>query len=125
MVSPTRAAPSEGWSSWLAIAGIVVAILGFDAWLVFGGKSPGPVAGSLSETPILTLHVGQTSTFKPGRMDEGSVIACENNGLTVAGAVPARGHASSQFIAPTVSISGVTIRIVHRSDDSVTARCSP
>jgi hypothetical protein len=57
-------------------------------------------------------------------MDEGSVIACQNEGLTVVAAVPARGHTSSQHVEPTVGISGVTIRIVHRSDDSVTARCS-
>jgi hypothetical protein len=124
MLSPTRAAPSEGWSSWLAIAGIVVAMLGFDAWVVLGGKSPGRVPGSLSESPILTLQAGQTSFFKPGRMDEGSVIACQNDGLTVAAAVPAPGHARSRHVEPPLGISGATITVVHRADDSVSARCS-
>lgn len=124
MVSSTRPAPSEGWSSWLAIAAIVLAMLGFAAWIVFGGTSPGRVAGSLSETPIVTLQVGRTSTFKPGRMDEGSVIACQDDGLTVAAAVPVRGHVASRHVEPTVGISGVTITVVHRADDSVSARCS-
>jgi hypothetical protein len=124
MVSPTRAAPLEGRSSWLAIAAIIVAMLVFDAWLVYGGRSPGKIAGSLSESPILTLHAGQTSTFGPGRMDEGSVIACQNNGLTVAAAVPGRGKVASQHLEPATGAGGVTIAIVHRGDDSVTIRCS-
>jgi hypothetical protein len=124
MVSSTRVAPWEGWSSWLAIAAIVLAMLGFAAWIVFGGTSPGRIGGSLSESPLLTLQAGQTSTFKPGRMDEGSVIACQGSGLTVAAAVPARGHAVSQHVEPTVGIFGVTITVVHRADDSVSARCS-
>ena len=124
MVSSTRAARSEGWSSWLAVAAIVFAMLGFEAWVVFGGTSPGRVPGSLSESPIVTLQAGRTCTFRPGRLDEGSVIACQNNGLTVAAAVPARGHAVSQHVEPTVGIFGVTIAIVHRADDSVSSRCS-
>jgi hypothetical protein len=124
MLSPSRLAPWEGWRSWLAIAGIVVAILGFEAWIVFGGTSPGGIAGSLSETAVLTLRIGQTSNFGPGRMDEGSVVSCENAGLVVSAAVPPRGRTTSHFIPPTVGISGVTIRIVHRNDDAVTVRCS-
>jgi hypothetical protein len=124
MVSPTRASPLEGRSSWLAIAAIVVAMLAFDAWLVYGGRSPGKIAGSSTESPILTLHAGQTSTFKPGRMDEGSVIACQNSGLTVSAAVPGRGKVASQHLEPATGPGGATITIVHRSDDSVTARCS-
>jgi hypothetical protein len=124
MVSSPRIAPSEGRSSWLAVGGIVLAMLGFEAWIVFGGTSPGRIPGSLDASPIVTLQVGRTSTFRPGRMDEGSVIACQNNGLTVAAAVPARGHAVSQHVEPTVGISGATIAIVHRADDSVSARCS-
>jgi hypothetical protein len=125
MVSSVRAAAPEGRSSWLAVAAIVLSMLAFEAWIVFGGTSPGRIPGSLSESPILTLQVGRTSTFKPGRMDEGSVLACQNSGLTVAAAVPSRGHAVSRHVEPTVGVVGVTITVAHRADGSVSVRCSP
>jgi hypothetical protein len=124
MVSSARPASTEGRSSWLAIAAMVLAMLAFTAWLALGGRSPGRVPGSLSEGAFLSLHAGQSSTFRPGRMDEGTLIACENSGLRVLAAVPARGKlASRRLFAPT-GPGQVTLRIAHRSDDSVRIVCS-
>lgn len=124
MVSPARPASTEGRSSWLAIAAIVLATLAFEGWLTLGGRSPGRVPGSLSEAAFLDLHAGQSSTFRPGRMDEGTLIACESGGLRVLVAVPGRGKlASRRLFAPT-GLGQVTLKVAHRSDDSVRIVCS-
>jgi hypothetical protein len=123
VVSPARPAAFEGRSSWLAIAALVAVILGFEAWLAWGGTSPGKVPGSLSTSAFLNLVSGQTSTFRPGRVDEGSVISCTSNGLRVAAAVPARGRFVSRHLHPAYGSIGADLGIVHRSNNSVTARC--
>jgi hypothetical protein len=124
MVSPARPASTEGRSSWLAIAAIVLATLAFTAWLTLGGRSPGRVPGSLSEGAFLNLHAGQSGTFLPGRMDEGTLIACENGGLRVLAAVPARGKLASRHLFAPIGAGEVRLRIAHRSDDSVRIVCS-
>lgn len=123
MVSAGRPAPNEGWSSWLAVAALAALLLVVEAWIAWGGTSPGRVPGSLSETPVLELVAGQSRRFDPGRIDEGSVIACSNNGITVSAAVPRRLRFVSRHLDAVAGL-GVTIEVVHRSDGSVRVRCT-
>lgn len=103
-----------------ALAGLLIL---FEGWIVWGGASPGRVRGSLSETPVLELVAGQGRRFAPGRIDEGSVIACSNNGITVSAAVPPRRRFVSRHL-DAVSGFGVTIAVAHRGDGSVRVRCT-
>jgi len=115
---------TEGLSSWLAIAAIVLAALAFDAWVTLGGRSPGRVAGSLSETERLTLEGGQHRTFAPGRAPEGTVFACVNAGLRVAARVPPPGHTLHLSIPPPAGRFGATLAIATRPDGSVRIACT-
>jgi hypothetical protein len=123
MAPSVRSAPVEARSTWLGVLAIVLAILAFDAWLTLGGASPGKVGGSLSESPILSMYGGQTKVFKPGRLDEGSVIACSNEGIVVSAAVPQQGrHVTAHIDSPTGN-THADLKIDHRSDGSVRLVC--
>lgn len=119
-----RSAPVEPRSSWYAVAALVLAMLAYTGWLTLGGTSPGRIPGSWSASPILTVVGGQRGTFRPGRMDEGSVIACTNSGLQISAAVPARGRFVEQHVDSPLGRAGATIAIVHRTDGSVSYRCT-
>ncbi len=116
-------APVEAWSSWLGVAALVCLFLAFAAWVAWAGKSPGRVSGaSPSASPFLTLRLGATARFRPNRIDQGSVIACQGGGVTVSAAVPPPGHFLSRHI-DAVYGQGTTLGLVQRKDGSVEARC--
>ena len=123
MVSSVDRMPAEGRSSWIMVVVIVLLTLLPPLWIAFGGTSPGVIPGSSLGAPIFTFEQGQQRTFAPGRMDEGSVLACQANGLTVSAAVPAAGHSVSAHQNPQTGY-GVTTRISHLADDRVVVRCT-
>jgi len=114
----------EGRSTWFAVAAIVLLTLLAPMWIAYGGTSPGPIEGSSLGAPIYLFELGQQRTFAPGRMDEGSVLACQANGLTVSAAVPASGRSVSAHQDPAGGGYGVTTRISHLADDRVVIRCT-
>ena len=123
MVSSLDRAPAEGRSSWIAVGAIVLLTLLAPMWIAFGGTSPGVIEGSTLGSPIVILPRGEQKTFAPGRMDEGSVLACQASGLTVSAAVPAAGRSVAVHQDPVTGF-GVTTRIFHLADDRVRLRCT-
>ena len=115
--------PTEGVSSWLAIAAVALAFLVFDLWVVYGGASPGMVPGALTAEAAVTLGGGTTRRFAPGRMAEGTVIACVSDGLRIKARVPARGRSVETHMDAAYT-GGATIHIGTLVDGSVVARCT-
>jgi len=115
---------TEGLASWLAIAAVLAVLLVVDAWVVFGGRSPGKVAGSLSETGLVELEGGQRRVFAPASAPAGTVLACVHAGLRVAGRVPAPGRTFRVHLPPPDGPGGATLTIATRADGSVHVRCS-
>lgn len=123
MVSSVDRMPAEGRSSWVMVVVIVLLTLLPPMWIAFGGTSPGAIPGSSVGAAIYTFQTGQHRLFAPGRMDEGSVLACQANGLTVSAAVPAAGRSIAVHQEPVTGY-GVTTRISHLADNSVLVRCT-
>ncbi len=122
MVSSTPRLPAEGRSSWLAVGVLVLAMLAFDAWVVWAGRSPGRVPGSVSETVFLVLRGGHERTWAPGRLDEGTGVQCVHRGLDVVAKVPAAGRTVTRSVE-SASAGRLTLVLAHRADGSVRARC--
>ncbi len=122
MLSSAGSAPTEGRSSWLAVAVLVLAILAFDAWVVWAGPSPGRIAGNPSAGVPFAFRIGYDRVYAPGRMVEGTPAACKGGGAVVTATVPPAGQTLSRH-ADARSGRGVTIVLAHRRDDSVRIRC--
>jgi hypothetical protein len=123
MESTARRRSTEGVSTWLVVAVLAAALLGYAGWVTLAGTSPGRVPGSLSLTERLSLEGGQTRSYGPGRAPEGAVFACTNSGLRVVGRVPAAGKTLRRHLVPPQGSGSVTLRIDARADGSVRIRC--
>jgi hypothetical protein len=113
---------TEGRTTWLAIAALLAAILGFDGWLVLARPSPGKIQGSLSEVAVRGFEGGHHALYAPGEVREGDVFSCTNRGLRVAARVPAPGRTARQRIA-SPKRGGASITIATRRDGSVYVGC--
>jgi hypothetical protein len=124
METSARSGPTEGRSSWIAIAALLLALLVFDAWVTLAGRSPGRIPGSLSETALVELEGGQTQTFAASAAPEGTVFACVHAGLRVAGRVPAPGRRVRRVLVPPQGSGRATLTIVTRAEGSVRVGCT-
>jgi hypothetical protein len=118
-----RPGPTEGRSSWIAIAALLAALLVFDGWVTLAGRSPGRVPGSLSATALVELEGGQTRTFAPAAAPEGTVLACVHAGLRVAARVPAPGRSVRRVLVPPQGSGRATLTIATAVDGTVRVGC--
>jgi hypothetical protein len=118
-------APREGARTWLLIAAAVAIIVGFNLWVLYGGRSALSKPPKFPEgTVVATLTAGERFAYAPGKLRVGGVVVCEASGIQVGVEVPKPGKVNGEHAMSSDEEHGATIIVQADASGRVRARCS-